>query len=72
MYRDKIGPHFFIDHIAPIIIVFLLFTVFSFLVLLLRTCRFGQKMQDNATLDLEKCPAIIKVQILYELKDGGD
>ena len=22
MYRDKIGPHFFIDHIAPIITVF--------------------------------------------------
>ena len=37
MYRDKIGPHFFIDHIAP-----------------------------------EKCPAIIKVQILYEVEDGGD
>ncbi|KAF3948652.1 hypothetical protein CMV_025378 [Castanea mollissima] len=35
------------------------------------TLRFGQKVQDNATLDLEKCPAIIKVQILYEFKDRG-
>ncbi|KAF3959327.1 hypothetical protein CMV_015854 [Castanea mollissima] len=32
---------------------------------------FGQKVQDNATLDLEKCLAIIKVQILYEFKDRG-
>ena len=68
MYRDKIGPHFFIDHIAPIIIVFLLFTVFSFLVLLLRTAKLGQKVQDNATL--EKFLAIINVKILTRLKDS--
>ena len=68
MYRDKIGPHFFIDHIAPIIIVFLLFTVFSFLVLLLRTSKLGQKVQDNATL--EKFLAIINVKILTGLKDS--
>ena len=68
MYRDKIGPHFFIDHIAPIIIVFLLFTVFSFLVLLLRTSKLGQKVQDNATL--EKFLAIINVKILTRLKDS--
>ena len=70
MYRDKIGPHFFIDHISPIITFFLLFTCFSFLVLRLRTSRSGQKVQDKATP--EKCPAIVKVQILYELEDGGD